>query len=167
MADQIPEEAVEAAHAALMTRYGESVNTQTWHRLALSVLEAAAPAIREAEREQMRKGLHDLIMGPVWQWCISMVPEANTTYGVDAVGKCAELVQQWPAIDPETLACIDHGDRVAPVIADAVKAERKRLCVRLTASKVTLERPGMGRDRWEALDIVRWSDVERVLRGAP
>src|SRR5262245_25812135 len=33
--------------------------------------------IAAAEREHMQAGLYDLLMGPVWRWAMSMVPDAK------------------------------------------------------------------------------------------
>jgi hypothetical protein len=46
----------------------------------------------------------ELKLREIWHWTIDMVPHSaeHSTYGVDAVGRCIELVQRWPDTDWET-----------------------------------------------------------------
>lgn len=52
--------------------------------------------------DEERDALVKLILGPVRDWAVSMVPRSGgySTYGVDVAGKCAELVQKWPDVGP-------------------------------------------------------------------
>jgi hypothetical protein len=44
------------------------------------------------------------VLREIWQWALESVPysDSYSTYGVDAVGKCIEVVRRWPDTDWRT-----------------------------------------------------------------
>jgi hypothetical protein len=129
--DPVTEISDAVVRAAKQADHEEGVRDgRSYHEVADHQVRRLIAGAVIAERKAMQDGLYGLLMGPVWQWAMSMVPDAKSTYGVDVVGKIATIVRAWPDTDAPIARIpvwVRDPSDVPHVVKEAVAAERERI----------------------------------------